>query len=174
MPITLAGRFSPFGPLGIRAEPHERSDETQQLGVLRAMPAAGEEIPDLDVAPTVQHREEGDDKYGIMMAVAGFGENDIEITANLLVVSGNLGKARDAGTTYLCRGIATRAFERRFSLANHVKVVGATLADGVLQVDLECELPEAMKPRRIAVGSKPGSGAKMIEGKKVVEARKAA
>ena len=57
MPITLAGRFSPFGPLGIRAEPHERSDETQQLGVLRAMPAAGEEIPDLDVAPAVQAQQ---------------------------------------------------------------------------------------------------------------------
>ena len=101
--------------------------------------------------------------------------HDVEITAqeNLLVVSGNLGEPRE-GVTYLYRGIATRAFERRFSLADHVKVVGATLADGVLQVDLERELPEAMKPRRIAVESKPGSGTKMIEGKKVVEAKKAA
>jgi molecular chaperone IbpA len=117
-----------------------------------------------------------------MMAVAGFGENDVEITAqeNLLVVSGNLGEPREAGTTYLYRGIATRAFERRFSLADHVKVVSATLADGVLQVDLERELPEAMKPRRITVESKPasatkvGEGTKMIGGKKVVEAKKAA
>jgi molecular chaperone IbpA len=64
----------------------------------------------------------GDDKYRIVMAVAGFGENDIEISAqeNLLVVSGNLGEPRDADTTYLYRGIATRAFERRFSLADHV------------------------------------------------------
>ena len=110
----------------------------------------------------------GDDKYRIVMAVAGFGKNDIEITAqeNLLVVSGNLGEPREAGTTYLYRGIATRAFERRFSLADHVKVVGATLADGVLQVDLERELPEAMKPRRITVESKRGSGTKMVEGKK--------
>ena len=118
----------------------------------------------------------GDDKYRILMAVAGFGENDIEITAqeNLLVVSGNLGEPREAGTTYLYRGIATRAFERRFSLADHVRIVGATLGDGVLQVDLERELPEAMKPGRIAVESKPGSGTKMIEGTKVVEAKKAA
>ena len=118
----------------------------------------------------------GDDKYRIMMAVAGFGENDVEITAqeNLLVVSGNLGEPREADTTYLYRGTATRAFERRFSLADHVKVVGAKLADGVLQVDLERELPEAIKPRRITVESKPGSGTKMIEGKKVVEAKKAA
>ncbi len=116
----------------------------------------------------------GDDKYRIMMAVAGFGENDIEITAqeNLLVVSGNLGKAREAGTTYLYRGIATHAFERRFSLADHVKIVGAMLADGVLQVDLERELPEAMKPRRIAVESKSGSSAKVIEGKKRVEGKR--
>ena len=126
--------------------------------------------------PPYNIEKTGDDKYRIMMAVAGFGENDIEITAqeNLLVVSGNLGEPREADTTYLYRGIATRAFERRFSLADHVKVVGATLADGVLQVDLERELPEAMKPRRITVESKPGSGTKMIEGKNVVEAKKAA
>ena len=126
--------------------------------------------------PPYNIEKTGDDKYRIMMAVAGFGENDVEITAqeNLLVVSGNLGEPREADTTYLYRGIATRAFERRFSLADHVKVVGAKLADGVLQVDLERELPEAMKPRRITVESKPGSGTKMIEGKKVVEAKKAA
>jgi len=118
--------------------------------------------------PLYNIEKAGDDKYRIMMAVAGFSENDIEITAqeNLLVVSGKLGEPREAGTTYLHRGIATRAFERRFSLADHVRIVGATLADGVLQVDLERELPEAMKPRRIAVESKRGSGTKMIEGKK--------
>jgi molecular chaperone IbpA len=118
--------------------------------------------------PPYNIEKTGDDKYRIMMALAGFGENDIEITAqeNLLVVTGNLGEPREAGTTYLHRGIATRAFERRFSLADHVRIVGATLADGVLQVDLERELPEAMKPRRIAVESKRDSGTKMIEGKK--------
>ena len=125
--------------------------------------------------PPYNIEKTGDDTYRIMMAVAGFGANDVEITAqeNLLVVSGNLGEPRE-GVTYLYRGIATRAFERRFSLADHVKVVGATLAEGVLQVDLERELPAAMKPRRITVESKPASGTKMIEGKKVVEAKKAA
>ena len=126
--------------------------------------------------PPYNIEKTGDDKYRIMMAVAGFGENDVEITAqeNLLVVSGNLGEPREGATTYLYCGIATRAFERRFSLADHVKVVDATLADGVLQVDLERELPEAMKPRRIAVESKPRSATKMLEGKKVVEGKKAA
>jgi molecular chaperone IbpA len=126
--------------------------------------------------PPYNIEKTSDDKYRIMMAVAGFGENDLEIIAqeNLLVVTGKLGEPSETGTTYLYRGIATRAFERRFNLADHVRIVGATLTDGVLQVDLERELPEAMKPRRIAVESKPGSGAKVIEGKKVVEAKKVA
>ncbi|HEX6114073.1 MAG TPA: Hsp20 family protein, partial [Geminicoccaceae bacterium] len=84
-------------------------------------------------------------------------------------VSGNLGEPREANTTYLYRGIGTRAFERRFSLADHVKVVGASLAEGVLQVDLERELPEAMKPRRIAVESKPAAATKIVEGAKMIE-----
>jgi molecular chaperone IbpA len=126
--------------------------------------------------PPYNIEKTSDDKYRIMMAVAGFGENDVEITAqeNLLVVSGNLGEPREGVTTYLYRGIATRAFERRFSLADHVKVVGATLADGVLQVDLERELPEAMKPRRIAIESKPALATKVVEGKKLIEGKKAA
>ena len=132
--------------------------------------------------PPYNIEKTGDDRYRIMMAVAGFGENDIEITAqeNLLVVSGNVGEPREPDATYLYRGIATRAFERRFSLADHVKVVGAKLADGVLEVDLERELPEAMKPRRIALESRPAvatkvvEGTKMIEGEKVVGGKKAA
>ena len=114
----------------------------------------------------------GDDKYRIMMAVAGFGENDVEITAqeNLLVVSGNLGEPQEGTSTYLYRGIATRAFERRFSLADHVRVVGATLAEGVLQVELEREVPEAMRPRRIAVESKPAAATKVVERPKMIEA----
>ncbi len=108
----------------------------------------------------------GDDSYRITMAVAGFGDDDIEITAqeNLLVVAGKLGETSKDGATYLYRGIATRAFERRFSLADHVKITGATLANGVLTVDLERELPEAMKPRRIAIASAPADT--VIEDKK--------
>jgi molecular chaperone IbpA len=124
--------------------------------------------------PPYNIEKTGDDKYRIMMAVAGFGEDDIEVTAqdNLLVVSGNLGEPREVDTTYLYRGIATRAFERRFNLADHVRIVGATLADGVLQVDLEREVPEAMKPRRIAVESRPALARKLVEGKKVGEGKK--
>jgi molecular chaperone IbpA len=108
----------------------------------------------------------GDDSYRITVAVAGFGEDDIEITAqdNLLVVAGKLGGAREDSAAYLYRGIATRAFERRFSLADYVKVTGATLVNGVLTVDLAREVPEAMKPRHIAISTAPAD--KVIESKK--------
>ena len=108
----------------------------------------------------------GDDSYRITVAVAGFGEDDIEITAqdNLLVVAGKLGGARKDGAAYLYRGIATRAFERRFSLADYVKVTGATLINGVLTIDLAREVPEAMKPRHIAIATAPAD--KVIESKK--------
>ena len=103
--------------------------------------------------PPYNIEKTGDDTYRIMMAVAGFGENDVEITAqeNLLVVSGNLGEPRE-GVTYLYRGIATRAFERRFQLADHVRAEAATTANGLLHIDLVREVPEALKPRRIEIG----------------------
>lgn len=107
-----------------------------------------------------------DDSYRITVAVAGFGEDDIEITAqeNLLVVAGKLGEPREDGVTYLYRGIATRAFERRFSLADYVEVTGAMLVNGVLTIDLAREMPEAMKPRHIAIATAPAD--KVIESKK--------
>jgi molecular chaperone IbpA len=107
-----------------------------------------------------------DESYRITVAVAGFGEDDIEITAqeNLLVVAGKLGDARGDGATYLYRGIAARAFERRFSLADYVEVTGATLVNGVLTIDLAREVPEAMKPRHIAIATAPAD--KAIESKK--------
>jgi molecular chaperone IbpA len=90
--------------------------------------------------------------YRITMAVAGFTEDELEITSeqNSLVISG---KQQDDGETrnYLHRGIATRNFERRFQLAEHVKVVAAKLENGLLHVALEREVPEAMKPRKIAI-----------------------
>ena len=108
----------------------------------------------------------GDDSYRITVAVAGFGEDDIEITAqeNLLVVAGKLGEPREDGVTYLYRGIATRAFERRFSLADYVEVTSAMLVNGVLTIDLAREMPEAMKPRHIAIATAPAD--KVIESKK--------
>lgn len=107
-----------------------------------------------------------ENRYRITMAVAGFGEDDLEVTAreNIVVVTGKHA-AKDAGDAkYLYRGIAGRGFERKFSLADHVTVSGAALVDGMLAVDLERELPEAMKPRKIRI--ERVSTAKVIEGTK--------
>ena len=95
----------------------------------------------------------GPDSYRITMAVAGFAGEDIDITThgNQLVVKG-IAKAGDKDVEYLHRGIAQRAFEHRFQLADHVKVVGADLDNGLLDIQLVREVPEAMKPRKIAVG----------------------
>jgi molecular chaperone IbpA len=95
----------------------------------------------------------GEDQYRITMAVAGFTEDDLEIVFqdNVLVVRGKAKEAQDEGVTYLHRGIATRAFEHSFQLADHVKVSGARLANGLLDIELVREVPEAMKPRRIAI-----------------------
>lgn len=94
----------------------------------------------------------GDDQYRVTLAVAGFRAEDIEITAlpNQLVIKGRQ-QNEDEGATYLHRGIAGRAFDRRFQLADHIKVTGADLRDGLLHVELVREVPEAMKPRTIAI-----------------------
>ncbi len=96
-----------------------------------------------------------DEAYRIVMAVAGFSEDDLDITAkeNSLVISGRKEKAGEGETQYLHRGIANRAFERRFDLADHIKVTGAKLENGLLAVELVREIPEAMKPRTISIAS---------------------
>ena len=105
--------------------------------------------------PPYNIQKAGEDKYRITMAVAGFSESDLDITTenNRLTVSGTR-KDEDESeeNAYLYRGIATRSFERRFNLADHVKVVGASLENGLLHIDLEREIPEAMKPRSIPIG----------------------
>jgi molecular chaperone IbpA len=110
----------------------------------------------------------GDDAYRVTMAVAGFGEEDISIVAqgNSLVIAGKQKREEKQTTDYLYRGIAGRAFERRFQLADHIKVTGAALANGLLHVDLVREVPEAMKPRTIKVVS--------VQPKQVVDAKVAA
>ena len=97
----------------------------------------------------------GENAYRIVMAVAGFGEEDLDITVkeNQLVVSGKLKDEGDQGR-YLHRGIAGRAFERRFQLADYIRVDGARLVNGLLQVDLVREIPEALKPRTIKIETK--------------------
>lgn len=103
--------------------------------------------------PPYNIRSTSEDHYQITMAVAGFSEDELDITTeqNRLVVTGSRKDEADDEGEYLHRGIATRSFERRFNLADHVKVVGANLKNGLLYIDLERELPEAMKPRTIEI-----------------------
>ncbi|SFM02039.1 Hsp20 family protein [Shimia aestuarii] len=102
--------------------------------------------------PPYNIEKTAEDAYRISIAVAGFAAEDlsIEVKENALVVTAR--KAEDVEEkTYLHRGIATRAFERRFHLADHVRVTGASHVDGMLHIDLEREIPEALKPRRIEI-----------------------
>ena len=110
----------------------------------------GENYPPFDLIKT------GENDYRIELAVAGFKSDEIDITAqqNVLIVGGK--KRDDSGddhSDYIYRGIATRSFERRFALADHIQVRGADLKDGLLSVALVREIPEAMKPRKITIGS---------------------
>jgi molecular chaperone IbpA len=97
----------------------------------------------------------GEDSYRITLAVAGFKSADIDITAqqNLLIVAGRKGEDSNANAQYLHLGIAQRGFERRFELADFVRVENANLEDGLLVIDLVREVPEAMKPRKISIGA---------------------
>jgi molecular chaperone IbpA len=109
----------------------------------------------------------GQDAYRITLAVAGFGEDELELVVkeNLLTVRGKGAEPQqEQQVTYLHRGIAQRAFEHRFQLADHVKVVGANLANGLLDIELVRELPESAKPQKIEIG--PGkTEPRVIEGK---------
>ena len=122
----------------------------------------------LDEAPSYPPyniEKTGEDSYRITMAVAGFGEKDLEIVSenDTLSIVGKIAEPR-GDATYLHRGIAGRAFERKFQLADHVRVSGADLVNGLLHVDLVREIPDKMKPRKIAV--KSAESAKAIEGNK--------
>ncbi|MEM8657526.1 MAG: Hsp20 family protein [Pseudomonadota bacterium] len=106
--------------------------------------------------PPYNIEKTGDDSYRITVAVAGFTEDELTIEAKdgQLLISGK--KAADqAEVKYLHRGIAARAFERRFQLADHVRATSAATENGLLHVDLVREVPEALKPRRIEIGAKP-------------------
>ena len=96
----------------------------------------------------------GDESYRLTMAVAGFGQDDLEMTVkeNTLVIAGRVKAEQNKGEV-LYRGIAGRAFERRFVLADHIVVDGAELHNGLLHVGLKRVVPEALKPRRIEIGS---------------------
>lgn len=100
-----------------------------------------------------------ENRYRITMAVAGFREDELEITSeqNTLLITGQQ-DATDGNPNFLYQGIAARNFERRFQLAEHVKVSGARLENGLLHVELEREIPETMKPRRIEIDGGLGNG----------------
>lgn len=104
--------------------------------------------------PPYNIEKTGESQYQITMAVAGFAPDEVEITqnANALVVVGQK-KGSEDGRHYLHRGIATRVFKQTFNLADHVKVTGAVLENGLLTVDLVREVPEALKPRRIEIAT---------------------
>jgi len=96
----------------------------------------------------------GEDAYRITFAVAGFGENelDVQVENNTLTVRGKVAQDEDKAT-YLYRGIAGRSFERKIELANHIQVSGARIENGLLHIDLKREIPEALKPRKVAISN---------------------
>ncbi len=115
----------------------------------------------------------GDDQYRITMAVAGFGENELEIQTerNTLTITGaKQDSESEDGSEFLYRGIATRSFERRFQLADHVEVSSAQLENGLLHIKLKRELPEQMKPRKIEIG---GASNRVIEGDRKTDVKAA-
>ncbi|MGF1660207.1 MAG: Hsp20 family protein [Rubrimonas sp.] len=105
--------------------------------------------------PPYNIEKTGEDAYRITLAVAGFAEDELSIEARdgVLTVSGKKAPVEEQGRTWLHRGIAERAFERRFQLADHVRPTGATVENGLLHVELIREVPEALKPRRIEIAS---------------------
>jgi molecular chaperone IbpA len=105
----------------------------------------------------------GENAYRITIAVAGFGEKDLSIETkdNTLTIRGERKEENGSDREVLYRGIAGRAFERRFQLADHVEVRGAALENGLLHVDLVREVPEALKPRKIEIGTSGQSGRKV-------------
>ena len=140
--------------------PYRRStvgfDRLFDLLERQARSNAGDNYPPFNI------ERQGDDAYRITLAVAGFKPADIDITAqqNLLVVKG--ARAEAEGKDFVHVGIANRSFERRFELADFVRVEAADLADGLLTIDLVREVPEAMKPKKIIVGQQPLS---VVDGK---------
>ncbi|WP_164873915.1 Hsp20 family protein [Mesorhizobium sp. M7A.F.Ce.TU.012.03.2.1] len=110
-------------------------------------------VASFDNWPAYDIAKVDDDAYRITMAVAGFSQDQLTITCqpNMLVVSGS--QSGDENGQYLYRGINGRAFERRFELADHVKVAGASLENGLLSINLKREVPEEMKPRKVEISS---------------------
>jgi len=131
--------------------PYRRStvgfDRLFDLLEQQARQNSGDNYPPFNIA------KRGEDEYRITLAVAGFRPQDLDITAqqNLLVIQGKKREDEDDSSQLIHVGIANRGFERRFELADYVRVHSADLADGLLTIDLVREVPDAMKPKKIAV-----------------------
>ena len=106
-----------------------------------------------------------DDRYQLSLAVAGFSPDDISITAEQNVVTIEAGKTEKAEREYIFRGISTRAFKRQFSLADYVQVKNASFNNGLFTIELVREIPEAMKPRRIAINGSSPDNVQRLEAK---------
>ena len=119
-----------------------------------------------DNYPPYNIERAGEDRYAISLAVAGFSPEDLTITAdqNTLTVEGR--KTIKDTDSMLYQGISSRSFKRTFSLADHVQVKGANFENGLLKIELVRDIPEAMKPRKIAIGQSGSNAAKQIEQKK--------
>ena len=135
----------------------------------RLMDAAAS-APDVTYPP-YNIEKTGEDAYRLTMAVAGFGPDDIELTVkeSALFITGRVSQAADKAEV-LYRGIAGRAFERKFTLADHIVVDGADLQNGLLHVALKRVVPEALKPRRIVVN---GVAPRVIAGEQANDAARA-
>ncbi len=133
--------------------------------MMNLLDAAGRADNSAPSYPPYNIEKSGEDAYRIVMAVAGFGEEDLDITieASSLIIAGKKAKSEEATGPYLHRGIAQRSFERRFDLADHIKVTGAKLENGLLFVELIREIPEAMRPRSIKIESLAPENAKVLE-----------
>jgi molecular chaperone IbpA len=108
----------------------------------------------------------GENEYRIELAVAGFKPDELDITAqqNVLIVSGRKNEdGEQAGSDYIYRGIATRSFERRFALADHINVKAADVRDGLLAIDLVREIPESMKPKKINIGGEAKASEQTVQ-----------
>lgn len=123
--------------------------------------------------PPYNIEKSGEDHYRISMALAGFCEDDLDVTLQdgVLTIAGNA-RQEDESRNFLYRGIAQRGFERRFRLADTIRVDGAIFENGMLHVDLRREVPEHMRPRKIEIGK--GAKPKVIEGKEEASAKSAA
>lgn len=139
--------------------------------MLNALEAASR-VETIDSWPPYDIAKLGEDDYRITMAVAGFNQDELTLTQeqNMLMVSGQ--KVGDDSGQYLHRGIAGRSFQRRFELADHVKIVGASLVNGLLTIDLKREIPEEKKPRKIEIAA--GKALPKVETKQIETEKQAA